>query len=238
MAGHNKWSKIKRQKGVLDAKRGAVFTKLVKNITVAAKQGGGDMATNPSLRVAVTKAKEASMPHNNIQRAIDKALGKLPGVVYQDITYEGYGAGGVAVYIEAMSDNKNRTVANIRQAFNKTGGSMGENGCVGWMFEKKGIVVIAKSPSDEAVMDKALEFDVQDIHEEEEVLIIETDTSALSDVANAMEALGVDILESKIEMVPKETIAIDDETAEKIDNLIERLDEDEDVQNVYTNVRL
>ena len=237
MAGHNKWSKIKRQKGVLDAKRGAIFTKLVKNITAAAKQGGGEIDLNPSLRVAIAQAKEASMPHANIQKAIDKALGNIAGVVYQDITYEGYGPNGVAVLIEAMSDNKNRTVANIRLAFNKAGGSLGENGCVGWMFEKKGILVVGRDGREEELMELALENNASDINEYEEVMVIECEPSEHSALVGAIDAQKFDIMESKIELIAENELDVDEETAMKIQELVERLEEDEDVQNVYTNVK-
>jgi len=238
MSGHNKWSKIKRQKGAADAKRGAVFTKLIKAISAAARDGGGDVDGNPALRLAVAKGREASMPLDNIQRAIDKATGNLPGVIFENITYEGYGPGGVALLIEAMTDNRNRTVATIRLELSKGGGSLGESGCVGWMFEKKGIITVGRSELDSTVLEVAMENSAMEIIDEyEEVIVIETKASEFNQVLEAIERLDVEILESSIEMVASNEIELDEEATYKIDALVERLEEDDDIQNVYTNVK-
>jgi len=238
MSGHNKWSKIKRQKGAADAKRGAIFTKLIKAITAAARDGGGDVDSNPALRLAVAKGREASMPLDNIQRAIDKATGNLPGVIFENITYEGYGPGGVALLIEAMTDNRNRTVATIRLALSKGGGSLGESGCVGWMFEKKGIITIERGELDSAVLEVAIENSaIEIIDEYEEVIIVETKASEFNQMLEAIERLNVNIIESSIEMVASNEIELDSEATEKIDALVERLEEDDDIQSVYTNVK-
>jgi len=238
MSGHNKWSKIKRQKGAADAKRGAIFTKLIKAISAAARDGGGDVDGNPALRLAVAKGREASMPLDNIQRAIDKATGNLPGVIFENITYEGYGPGGVALLIEAMTDNRNRTVATIRLALSKGGGSLGESGCVGWMFEKKGIITIERGDLDSTVLEVAIENSaIEIIDEYEEVIIIETKASEFNQMLEAIERVDVEILESSIEMVASNEIELDFEATNKIDALVERLEEDDDIQSVYTNVK-
>jgi len=238
MSGHNKWSKIKRQKGATDAKRGAIFTKLIKAITAAARDGGGDVDGNPALRLAVAKGREASMPLENIQRAIDKATGNLPGVVIENITYEGYGPGGVALLIETMTDNRNRTVATIRLALSKGGGSLGESGCVGWMFEKKGIITVKRSELDNDVSEVAMENSAMEIIDEyEEVIVIETKASEFNQMLETIDKLNVEILESSIEMVASNEIELDEGATDKIDALIERLEEDDDIQNVYTNVK-
>lgn len=237
MAGHNKWSKIKRQKGVEDAKRGAVFTKLIKQISIAAKSGGGEPDANPALRVAIAKAKEASMPQENIKRAIDKATGNLEGVNYEEIIYEGYGPQGVAIMIETMTDNRNRTVANIRHILNKAGGSLGESGCVGWMFEKKGIVTVNRSDRDDEIMEIAMESQAEDIIEYDEVLVIETSPSEYNSIISEFDKANIDILESGIEMIASSEVELSDEDAKKIEALVEKLEEDDDVESVYTNLK-
>jgi len=238
MSGHSKWSTIKRKKGAIDAKRGILFTKLVKDIVTAAKQGGGDIDANPSLRLAVKKARDNSMPVDNIQRAIDKATGNLKGVVYEDIIYEGYGSNGIAIMMEVMTDNRNRTVANIRATLSKAGGNLGESGSVGWMFEKKGIIVIEKSKFDDEVIDIAMESEAEEILDElDDVIIIETDPTLLNSLLTNLDKLELNILESKIEMVASNQVELDDEAREKIEILVEKLEDDDDIQNIYTNLQ-
>lgn len=238
MSGHSKWSTIKRKKGAIDAKRGVLFTKLVKDVVTAAKQGGGDVDANPSLRLAVKKARDNSMPVENIQRAIDKATGNLKGVVYEDIIYEGYGPNGVAILMEVMTDNRNRTVANIRATLSKSGGNLGESGSVGWMFEKKGIIVIEKSSFDDEVIEIAMESEAEEILDElESVIIIETEPTLLNILLNNLEKLDLNILESKIEMIALNQVNLDDETRDKVEALVEKLEADDDIQNIYTNLQ-
>lgn len=237
MAGHNKWSKVKHIKAKQDAIKGKAFTKAVKDIAIAAKSGGGDPEKNPALRLAIDKAKEVSMPQANIQRAIDKATGNLPGVKYENIVYEGYGPGGVAVMVETSTDNKNRTVAKVRHAFTKSGGNLGTSGSVAWMFEKKGILSLERSAQDDEVMEVAMENGAEDIKEFDEVLVIETapeDFNGLLEEVTKLE--GLSILESNVQLVATNTTEVDDEIAEKIETLIDTLEENEDVENVIHNM--
>ncbi len=236
MAGHNKWSKVKHIKAKQDAIKGKAFTKAIKDITTAARAGGGDIETNAALRIAVERAKAVSMPQSNIQRAIDKATGNLQGVHYDEITYEGYGPGGVAIMVECMTDNKNRTVATVRHAFSKNGGSMGESGCVAWMFDKKGIITVARSDKDEDIMEVAMDNGASDIKEFDDFLLFESDPSDFNDLLKAIEEQDVEILESSIELVANNEVDVDDETAAKVEKLIDVLEEDDDVQNVYHNM--
>jgi len=237
MAGHNKWSKVKHIKAKEDAKKSKIFTKHVRAIMTAARQGGGNPDNNPALRLAIERAKADSMPMSNIQRAIDKATGNLEGVVLSEVTYEGYGPGGVAIMVECLTDNKNRTVAEIRHAFKKAGGSLGTSGSVAWMFEKKGIIVINRSDKDEEVMEKAIEAGAEDIKELDEVLVIESapeDFNAVLEAVNAID--GIEILESNIQLTATNESEVDDETAEKVERLIEVLEDIDDVQNVIHNM--
>ena len=237
MAGHNKWSKVKHIKAKEDAKKSKIFTKHVRAIMTAARQGGGNIDTNAALRLAVERAKADSMPMQNIQRAIDKATGNLDGVTLSEVSYEGYGPGGVAIMVECLTDNKNRTVAEIRHAFKKAGGSLGTSGSVAWMFEKKGVIVVSKSDKDEEVEEAAIEGGAEDIKDMGEVLVIE---SAPEDFNNVLESVskieGIEILESNIQLVATNLSDVDDETAEKVENLIEVLEELDDVQNVIHNM--
>jgi YebC/PmpR family DNA-binding regulatory protein len=237
MAGHNKWSKVKHIKAKQDAIKGKLFTKAIKDITTAARAGGGDIDTNAALRLAVERAKAVSMPASNIQRAIDKATGNLQGVSYDEITYEGYGPGGVAVMVECLTDNKNRTVASVRHAFSKSGGSLGESGCVSWMFEKKGIISVARSDKDDEVMDVAMENSASDILEFDEVLVLESEPNDFNTLLKAIEETGVQILESSVGLVATNEIDVDDATASKVERLIDMLEDDDDVQNVYHNMK-
>jgi len=237
MAGHNKWSKVKHIKAKEDAKKSKIFTKHVRAIMTAARQGGGNPDNNPALRLAIERAKADAMPMQNIQRAIDKATGNLDGVTLSEVSYEGYGPGGVAIMVECLTDNKNRTVAEIRHAFKKAGGSLGTSGSVSWMFEKKGVIVVSKSDKDEKVEEAAIEGGAEDIKDMGEVLVIE---SAPEDFNNVLEAVnkieGIEILESNIQLVATNLSDVDDETAEKVEHLIEVLEELDDVQNVIHNM--
>lgn len=236
MAGHNKWSKVKHIKAKQDAVKGKLFTKAVRDIMVAARNGGGDPDANAALRLAIEKAKEVSMPQANIQRAIDKATGNLEGVVYEEITYEGYGPSGVAIMVDVMTDNRNRTVATIRHAFNKNGGNLGTSGSVSWMFEKKGIISVNRDDREEEILEVAMENGAEDIKEFDEVLVIESAPEDFNTLLEAISGLGVEILESNIDYVATNEIDVDDETAQKVERLIETLEEDDDVQNVIHNM--
>ncbi|MEO1923542.1 MAG: YebC/PmpR family DNA-binding transcriptional regulator [Nautiliaceae bacterium] len=237
MAGHNKWSKVKHIKAKEDAKKSKIFTKHVRAIMTAARQGGGNPDNNPALRLAIDRAKADSMPMSNIQRAIDKATGNLDGVVLSEVTYEGYGPGGVAIMVECLTDNKNRTVAEIRHAFKKAGGSLGTSGSVAWMFEKKGVIVINRSDKDEQVMESAIEAGAEDIKELDEVLVIESSPEDFNAVLEAVSAIdGIEILESNVQLVATNESEVDDETAEKVERLIEVLEDIDDVQNVIHNM--
>jgi YebC/PmpR family DNA-binding regulatory protein len=236
MAGHNKWSKVKHIKAKQDAIKGKAFTKAIKDITTAARAGGGDLDSNAALRLAVERAKSVSMPQSNIQRAIDKATGNLQGVHYDEITYEGYGPGGVAIMVECMTDNKNRTVASVRHAFSKNGGSMGESGCVAWMFDKKGIITVEKSDKDDEIMEVAMDNGASDIKEFDEFLLFECEPSDFNELLKAIEKTGAKIQESSIELVANNEVDVDDETAAKVEKLIDILEDDDDIQNVYHNM--
>ena len=237
MSGHSKWSTIKRKKGANDAKRGKIFTRLIKEITVAARSGGGDPEGNPRLRSAIISAKAENMPKDNITRAIKKGTGEIAGEVYDEILYEGYGPGGVAVLVECMTDNRNRTVADVRHYFTKSNGNLGESGCVAWMFEKKGLILVDKeTTSEEELMDQALEAGAEDMVEEDSEFQIFTAPEELDDVRDALEEAGVTFLEASVSMIPKNTV---DVTEEKVGRallkLLENLEDHEDVQNVHAN---
>jgi YebC/PmpR family DNA-binding regulatory protein len=238
MSGHSKWSTIKRKKGAIDAKRGKIFTRLIKEITVAARTGGGgDPDGNPRLRSAINAAKAENMPKDNIDRAIKKGTGELEGEVYEEILYEGYGPAGVAVLVECMTDNRNRTVADIRHYFSKSNGNLGESGCVAWMFEKKGLIQVEKEKySEEELMDLALEAGAEDVVEEDTVFQILTSPEEFSDVRDALEESGVQFFEAAVSMIPSNTIAVTEEKpAISLLKLLENLEDHDDVQNVYSN---
>ncbi len=238
MSGHSKWSTIKRKKGAADAKRGKIFTKLIKEITVAARIGGGDAGANPRLRSAIVTAKSENMPKENIERAVKKGTGELEGTVYDEITYEGYGPGGVAILVDCMTDNKNRTVADIRHFFAKSGGNLGESGCVSWMFDKKGSLLIDKSVvSEDKLLDIVLDAGAEDVAEEENEFQVVTVPDDFSAVLEALESENIPLIESSISMIPKNVIEIIDEKAAKqVLTLLEKLEDHEDVQNVYANL--
>jgi len=237
VSGHSKWSTIKRKKGAIDAKRGKIFTRLIKEITVAARMGGGDPFANPRLRSAIATAKAENMPKDNIDRAIKKGTGELEGAMYEEITYEGYGPGGVAILVDCMTDNKNRSVADIRHYFSKSGGNLGEFGCVAWMFAQKGTILVDKETiGDEELMDKALEAGAEDVVEEDAVYQVVSAPEDFETVRETLEKAGIQFIEAAVAMVPKTTVEITEEkTARQILKLLENLEDHEDVQNVYAN---
>jgi YebC/PmpR family DNA-binding regulatory protein len=237
MSGHSKWSTIKRKKGAIDAARGKVFTRLIKEITVAARNGGGDPEGNPRLRSAVAAAKAENMPKDNIARAIKKGTGEIAGEVYEEILYEGYGPGGVAVLVECLTDNRNRTVADVRHYFAKSNGNLGESGCVAWMFDKKGLMTVDKSTiSEEELMDKALEAGAEDVVEEESEFQIHTAVEDFDQVRENLETAGVKFVEAAISMIPKNTVDVTEEgVAKQLMKLMDNLENYDDVQNVWAN---
>jgi len=237
MAGHSKWANIKHKKGAADAKRGKIFTKLIKEITVAARMGGGDIEGNPRLRAAVNTAKTVNMPKDNIARAIKKGTGELEGEIYDEILYEGYGPGGVAVLVECMTDNRNRTVADIRHYFAKSNGNLGESGCVAWMFDKKGVIQVEKAGvNEEELMDLALEAGAEDVVEEENEFQVLTAPEEFDTVREALEQAGVTMASAEVSMVPKNTVEVTEENvAKSLVKLLENLEDHEDVQNVHAN---
>ncbi len=236
MSGHSKWATIKRKKGAADAKRGQVFTKLIKAITVAARMGGGDISGNPRLRKAVDDAKAQSMPVDNINRAIKKGTGELEGVNYEDITYEAYGPAGVAIIIESLTDNKNRTVAELRNTLGKQGGNMGESGSVGWMFEKKGVFGFEPGKATEdRLMEVALEAGAEDIKESDGGFEVICDPAQYDAVKAALESAKLIPSSAEVTMVPKNTMALGEDDAGKMLRLMEALEDHDDVQKVYAN---
>lgn len=236
MSGHNKWSTIKHKKGAADAKRGRIFTKLIKEITVAARMGGGDPDANPRLRTAVAAAKSENMPKDNIERAIKKGTGELEGVSYEENTYEGYGPGGAAIFLESVTDNKNRAVADIRHIFSKSGGNLGENGCVGWMFDKKGYINIEKDGVDEeSLMEVALEAGAEDVREEDGSFEVITEPEDFETVREAIEQASIAYADAEITMLPQNFTALQGKEAEQMVRLMDALDDCEDVQKIYTN---
>lgn len=237
MSGHSKWSQIKHKKKIVDAKRGGLFTKILKEITVAARLGGGDPGGNVRLRTAILKAKSANMPGDNIERAVKKGTGELPGVTYEDATYEGYAPGGVAVLVEVTTDNKTRTVAEIRNIFVKAGGLMGETGCVSWVFSRKGEITVSKDAiTEDELMEMALDAGAEDIDSSGEYYAITTPPEALEPVRSALEAKGVKVESAEASMAPLNTVKVDsEETAKKILKLMETMEDQEDVQKVHAN---
>jgi len=238
VSGHSKWSQIKHKKGQTDAKRGKIFTKIVKEISIAARLGGGDPDGNPRLRTAVEKAKEVNMPHDNIKKAIMKGTGELPGVNYEEYSYEGYGPAGVALMIEVMTDNKNRTLPEIRHILAKSGGSLGETGCVSWMFDKKGYILVNKSKSSEdTVMSIALDAGAEDMKNDpdEENYEIITAPEDFTRVKDAIEKAIIPIASAEVSMLPKNYVVLDEKAAEQMVRLMDALEDNDDVQNVYAN---
>ncbi len=236
MSGHSKWHTIKHKKGAADAKRGRVFTKLIKEITVAARVGGGDAEGNPRLRTVILAAKAANMPKDNIEKAIKKGTGELPGVSYEEVAYEGYGPGGVAVYVQALTDNRNRTLPEIRHLFAKYGGNLGESNCVSWMFEKKGYIVVAKDKaSEETLLEVVLDAGGDDVRDDGENWEVLTPPERLHAVNEALNGKGIAATSAEISMVPKNTVKIEGKKAQQLLSMMEALEEHDDVQNVWAN---
>ncbi len=237
MSGHSKWSSIKHKKGAADAKRGKIFTKLIKEITVAARMGGsGDPDANPRLRTAILAAKAENMPKDNIERGIKKGTGELEGVDYEENTYEGYGPGGAAVFLESLTDNKNRAVADIRHIFSKCGGNLGENGCVAWMFDKKGYIVVERSAIDEdSLMEVALEAGAEDVREDDSNFEVITAPEDYEAVKAAIDEKEIPYLDADVTMLPQTATSLQGKEADQMIRLMDMLDDCEDVQKVYTN---
>jgi len=235
MSGHSKWHSIKHKKGAIDAKRGRAFTKLIKEITIAARIGGGDPDGNPRLRKAISDAKAVNMPTDNIKRAVMKGTGELEGGQLEEILYEGYGPGGVALLAETVTDNRNRTVSEIRHVFSKNGGNMGESGSVSWMFHKKGYIIVEKSKADEdTLMSLALDAGADDFRADDNYEIF-TAPNDLDKVVDALKAKGIEYMSAEVSMIPQNTVKVEGKSAQQVLKLMEALDEHDDVQHVYAN---
>jgi YebC/PmpR family DNA-binding regulatory protein len=236
MAGHSKWKQIKHYKAATDAKRGALFTKLIREITMAAKIGGGDPSGNPRLRLAIDTARDNSMPKENIERAVKKGTGELEGVDYQEITYEGYGPAGVALLIDTVTDNPTRTVAEVRSKMSRLGGNLGTPNSVAWMFEKKGHVYVdASRIGEDALMEAALEAGADDVVREDERFLVITSPSDFHAVQESLKSAGIELAEAELTMVPKSTVKVEGKDAESLLKLIETIDDLDDVQKVWAN---
>lgn len=236
MSGHSKWHSIRHKKAARDAKRGKLFTKLIKEITVAARLGGGDLNANPRLRTAVMTAREHSMPAENIERAIKRGTGELEGVAYEEVQYEGYGPGGVAILVQAMTDNRNRTVAELRRIFEKAGGSLGSTGCVAWMFKKRGVVSVDRSKVDEdRLMEVALEAGAEDVSEADGSFEVLTSPESFEAVKEAIQKAGIPIDSAEVSMVPENTVRVTGQDAAQAMKLLEALEDHDDVQSVASN---
>ncbi len=239
MSGHSKWSTIKRSKAKIDAKRGKLFTKAIKEIQVAARMGGGDREANPRLRAAIMAARAINMPQDNIDRAIKKAVGEVDNVQYEEISYEGYGPGGVAVFVETLTDNRNRTVGEVRHLFSKFGGNMGESGCVGWMFTKRGIISLDPlKVNEDKVIEAALEAGAEDVNTEEGVIEVLTDPFQVEEVRDALVKAGLPVESAEVTRIAQNTVKLEGKHAESCMKLIDLLEDNDDVQNVYTNADL
>ncbi len=240
MAGHSKWANIKHKKERTDSKRGKIFTKIGREIAVAVKEGGSDPANNSKLRDVIAKAKSNNLPNDNIERSIKKAAGELGSINYESIVYEGYGEGGVAVIVEALTDNRNRTASDVRHSFDKFGGSLGASGCVAWMFEKKGVLAIEKTDGidEDEVMMAALDEGALDVQESDGVLEITTDTANFSCVHEGLEKKGYEFLFAEIQMVPENTVELPEDKQENVNKMLDMLEDNDDVQNVYHNAVL
>ncbi len=236
MSGHSKWATIKRKKAVTDAKRGKAFTQIIKEIIIAARMGGGDPKGNPRLRLAVDKAKASNMPSDNIKRAIQKGTGELPGVTYEDVTYEGYGPGGVALIIESVTDNKNRTVSELRHLLERNNGKLGASNTVAWMFHKRGIIQVPKSASDEeSLLGIILEAGADDMTSDDEFFEITTSPDSLESVRQTLESKQVKVENAEVQLLPENTVRVAGKDAEGVLKLVEALEEHDDVQHVYAN---
>ena len=235
MAGHSKWANIKHRKGAQDAKRGKVFTKLIKEITVAAKIGGGDIEANPRLRLAVDKGKQANMPKDNIDRAIKKGTGDLDGVTYEEGTFEGYGPGGVALLVEFMTDNRTRTVADVRHIFSKNNGNLGKDGSVAFIFERKGLLSFSNELDFDAIFEAALEAGAEDVKDEGDVYEVITEPSDFIEIRDALVAAGLQPQTAEVTMIPSNSVDLEGKPAEQMLKLMDMLEDNDDVQNVYAN---
>ena len=236
MSGHSKWATTKRKKAAIDAKRGKMFTKLIKEITIAAREGGGDPAGNPRLRLAVDNAKSANMPQDNIDRAIKKATGELEGVTYHEFTYEGYASRGIALLVEVATDNKNRTVAEVRHLFSKGGGTLAETGSVAWMFNRKGVITLPKQgKTEDEILEIILDAGADDLQTEEDFFEIQTSIESFELVRKALAEKNINIENASLQWIAQNYVRASGEDAEKVVNLIESLEESDDVQNVYSN---
>ena len=236
MSGHSKWSTIKRKKAAIDAKRGKIFTTLIREITIAVRAGGGDPDSNPRLRHAISSARDANMPQDNIKKAIMKGTGELPGTTYEECTYEGFGPGGVALFMEVLTDNKNRTVAEIRHLITKYGGNLGENGSVAWMFDKKGQIILKRDDENENILfEDVIDAGAEDFEAVHDAFIITTDPADIMSVRNAIENKGYFVESSKVEMLPKNLHRINDENSEKAISLLNEIEDHDDIKSIYTN---
>jgi YebC/PmpR family DNA-binding regulatory protein len=235
MAGHSKWANIRHRKGAQDAKRGKIFTKLIKEITIAARIGGSDLEANARLRLAVDKAKQANMPKDNIERAIKKGTGDLDGVTYEEGVFEGYGPGGVAVIVEFMTDNRTRTVAEVRHAFNKYGGSLGVSGSVAFMFDRKGQIIFGEGSDFEVIFEAALDAGAEDVKEEGDIIEVVTDPADFETVRNTLTDQGLQFQSAEVTMIPQNMTPIEGKQAESLMKMIDVLEDNDDVQNVHAN---
>jgi len=236
MSGHSKWHSIKHKKAAADSKRGRIFTRLIKEMTAAARNGGGDPDANPRLRLAIATAKASNMPADNIKKAVMRGTGELPGVTYEDVNYEGYGPGGVAIFMHALTDNKNRTVAEIRHVLSKNGGNLGETGCVGWMFDRKGYFVVEKTAADEEkLMELALGAGADDMREDGSNFEILTAPENFDAVRAALESANIATSAAEISMMPQNYVKLEGKNAQTMLKLMEALEDHEDIQNVWSN---
>ncbi|MBJ6762039.1 YebC/PmpR family DNA-binding transcriptional regulator [Myxococcaceae bacterium JPH2] len=239
MSGHNRWSKIKRQKAAMGATKGKLYSKVIKEITVSARMGGGDPAGNARLRVAIAAAREANMPRDSIERAVKKGTGELEGESYEEVTYEGYGPGGVALIVECLTDNRNRTASDVRSILGKWGGNLATEGAVGWMFHKKGVITVKPGPTEDAVMEKALEAGAEDVlGQGSDGFEVRTAPSDLHTVAASLETAGLGLGEQKWTYVPQNTLKVDGDNARKVLRLMDALEDNDDVQNVHANFEI
>jgi YebC/PmpR family DNA-binding regulatory protein len=237
MAGHSKWKQIKHKKALADSKRAKQFTKIIKEISIAARRGGGDPQGNPRLRFLLEKSKEINMPQENAIRAIKKGTGELPGSHYESYEYEGYGPGGIAVIIEVLTDNKNKAIAELRHAFSRNGGSLADAGAVNWMFEKSGVILAHKNHiTEDQLLEELLSYDIKEISKEDDIYSIVTDAGCMEEVKNSLTVKGFSIKECELEWIPKNVIALQGEPEQKALDFLQALEELEDVQNLYTNL--
>ena len=238
MSGHNKWSSIKHRKGAVDAKRGKIFTRIIKEIIIAARGGGGDPDMNPRLRTAISTAKAANMPKDNIDRAVKKGTGELDGVNYEEFSYEGYGPGGAAIMLDILTDNKNRAAADVRHIFNKGNGNLGENGCVSWIFETKGVIVCERDKVDaEKLFELALEAGAEDVIDEadEDTIEVHTSPETFEEIRQVLENGGIEMISAAVDKIPSNTVSLEGKAAEQMLRLLDNLEDCDDVQKIYSN---